>query len=704
MALLYDLGQQTLLSVYESMQSSRRKILLVEESKAYQGMFKSAFAESDYQLSICNSGQQALELIQNQYMDFVCSSYYLKDMEGVELCKSVRKMTKNACKPFVLLTSVESQDLLIHALPAGVTDIFQKRDISQLLAYIKRFPFQGQKSSGKILYVEDSRSQRQIVQAMLQARNLSVDAFASADQAWPQFLAGDYDLVLTDIVLDGMMSGLNFVNLIRRQLGSKGDVPVLAITAFDDSTRRLQLFNLGITDYITKPVIEEELFVRINNLLLRQHALKLMANYDVLTHLPNRTLFSERFNIAIANSQKHKTLLAVCYLDLDGFKQINDRFDRDVGDNLLVEVAERIRSVMRPQDNVSRQGGDEFALLFADLESYEQCEQLLTQLLARIAEPYSLGGKQLTVAASCGVTLYPNDDADPDTLLRHADQAMYQAKVRGRNCYQLFDTAQEKAQQILQRQQAAIRQAIKYDEFCLYYQPKVDMQNNRVFGVEALIRWNHPSNGLLLPGSFLNCVQGSELELELDNWVIQNALKQTSLWNQAGLKLQVSINISPSHIKTANFYGVLCDLIAHYPQVSPEQLQIEVLESGVLDDLATMTRVIQTCRENLGVHIALDDFGTGYSSLSHLRHLPIHAVKIDQSFVRNMIEDPNDHVIVEGVISLARAFKLEVIAEGVETEQHKQVLLNLGCRKGQGYGIARPMPAEKIADWVVSYR
>lgn len=683
---------------------SQRKILLVEDSKAYQGMFKSAFSETEYRLSICNSGQEAMALINSQYIDFVCSSYYLKDMEGVSLCKSVREITKNACKPFVLLTSVESQDLLKNALPAGVTDIFQKRDISQLLAYIKRFPFQGQKSSGKILYVEDSRAQRETVQAMLRARNLQVDAFASADEAWSQFLLEDYDLVLTDIVLDGMMSGLNFVNLIRRQLGSKGDIPVLAITAFDDKTRRLQLFHLGITDYIIKPVIEEELFVRINNLLLKQHALKLVANYDVLTHLPNRNLFSERFNRAIVNCKKHKNILAVCYLDLDGFKQINDQFGRDVGDRLLVEVSARIRSVMRPQDNVSRQGGDEFALLFADLQSYQQCEELVARLLANIAQPYQLNGQQITIAASCGLTLYPNDDADPDTLLRHADQAMYQAKLSGRNRYRLFDTAREKAHIVLQRQRAAIKQALEGGEFRLYYQPKVDMQRKEVYGMEALIRWNHPTNGVLSPAAFLHYLDGSELALALDAWVIEHALKQISVWNQAGPRLQVSVNVTPNYIKSAGFFPDLRDSLSRHDQVDPGQLQIEVLESGVLDDLPTVTRVIQDCRDQLGVGIALDDFGTGYSSLSHLRHLPIHTVKIDQSFVRNMIEDASDHAIVEGVISLARAFKLEVIAEGVETERHKLALLELGCYRAQGYGIARPMPAENVQAWVEHYR
>ena len=686
------------------MTTGQCKILLVEDSKAYQSIFSTAFSKSDYQLAICSNGEQALALIRNQYIDFVCSSYYLKDMEGVELCKALRAITQNACKPFVLLTSVEADDLLKQALPSGVTDIFQKRDIAQLLAYIKRFPFQGQKSTGRILYVEDTRSQRDLVKSLLEARNLTVDAYPSADMAWPHFLAGDYDLVLTDIVLDGMMSGLNFVNLIRRQLGAKGDIPVLAITAFDDRTRRLQLFNLGITDYIIKPVIEEELFVRINNLLLKQHALKMMAHYDVLTHLPNRTLFAEQFAQAIIDTEQQSGLLAICYLDLDGFKQVNDQYGRDLGDQLLVEVAKRIQGKLRPRDCVSRQGGDEFAVLLTGQEDEKQYLAVVNELLNVLAEPYQIGEHHITIAASCGVTLYPNDDADQDILLRHADQAMYQAKLGGRNRHLVFNTSQDQAMRLQIRQQAAIKQGLERGEFCLYYQPKVDMRQNEVFGMEALIRWQHPRNGLLSPAAFLDSIEGSELELDLGAWVIETGLQQLTTWNQAGLALEVSVNISPKHIQAPSFLPQLGELLGRYPAVKPAQFQIEILESSVLDDLAAVCKVIQNCRDQLAIRIALDDFGTGYSSLSHLRHIPIHTVKIDRSFVRDMIEDPNDCAIVEGVVSLARAFKLEVIAEGVETEKHKTALLQLGCQCAQGYGIARPMPDDQVVNWVRAFK
>lgn len=247
-----------------------RKVLLVDESRIFQSLFKTALADTDFELRYCNSGQEALTLIGREYIDFICSNYFLRDMEGIDLCRQVRALTNCAYKPFVLLTSVTVEDVLSRALPAGVTEIFHKSQVEQLLAFIRRFSFAQGRLSGHILYVEDAPAQRALLKALLEERGLTVDACASAEQAWQLFLARDYDLVLTDIVLDGMMSGLAFVNRIRRHVGDKGDVPVLAVTAFDDASRRVELFNLGITDYIIKPVVNEELFIRLNGILTRR--------------------------------------------------------------------------------------------------------------------------------------------------------------------------------------------------------------------------------------------------------------------------------------------------------------------------------------------------------------------------------------------------------------------------------------------------
>jgi len=251
----------------ENSSGFKRKILLVDDSKTYQSIFRMALANAECEVFVCNSGAEALALIDSKYIDFVCSSFYLSDMEGIELCQRMRTLTQNAYKPFILLTSVEVRDTLAQALPAGVTDIFHKKDVPQLLAFIKRFPFLNGKTQGRVLYLEDSKAQREWLKAVLESHGLTVESFASAEAAWPHFLAQDYDIILTDIVLEGSMSGLNFVNQVRRQLDGKGDTPILAMTAFDDKTRRLELFNLGVTDYIVKPIIEEEIYIRIRSLI-----------------------------------------------------------------------------------------------------------------------------------------------------------------------------------------------------------------------------------------------------------------------------------------------------------------------------------------------------------------------------------------------------------------------------------------------------
>jgi diguanylate cyclase (GGDEF)-like protein/PAS domain S-box-containing protein len=446
------------------------------------------------------------------------------------------------------------------------------------------------------------------------------------------------------------------------------------------------------------------LFSDITQSKHQQQTLELMAHYDVLTQLPNRMLLADRFVQAIARARRDESLLAVCYLDLDGFKQVNDTLGHEAGDQLLIEVAERIKGSLREEDTVSRLGGDEFALLMGEIKTLDQCEQALERVHRAITQPYLIDDKPVAIAASSGVTLYPLDDADPDTLLRHADQAMYQAKQTGRNRYHLFDAEHDQQMKSHRQLLDEIEQAFEKNEFCLYYQPKVDMSSGQVTGVEALIRWIHPKRGIQQPADFLPVVEGTPFETVLGHWVIEQALNQFEVWRKEKLELQVSVNVSPRHLQQPNFFAQLDSILANHPDIPPHQLELEILESCVLGDLTTVSNVIKDCRDTLGVSIALDDFGTGYSSLTHLRHLLANTIKIDQSFVRDMIDDPNDYAIVEGVIGLASAFRREVIAEGVETREHGLMLLTMGCNYAQGYGIARPMPAESIVQWVKDYR
>ena len=446
------------------------------------------------------------------------------------------------------------------------------------------------------------------------------------------------------------------------------------------------------------------LFSDITESKQQQQALEMMAHYDILTQLPNRSLFADRFQLAIAHSDRQHSLLGVVFLDLDGFKPINDRYGHEVGDQLLIEVSQRIKACIREDDTASRLGGDEFAILLNDISSVNHCEQLIGRLQRTIALPYKIDNDPIKLSASMGVTLYPLDNADADTLLRHADQSMYQAKQSGRNQHYLFDALHDQLRLHQQSQLAELHEAFNNNQLCLYYQPKVHMRTGEVTGFEALLRWQHPQRGLLHPSEFLPAANGAELEIRIGNWVIEQALKQIQQLHQHDLKLSVSVNISAYHLQWSGFLEALDYVLSKYPDVDSSYFLLEVLESSVLSDIHNISSIIRNCRKGLGIRIALDDFGTGYSSLSHLRHLPVDVIKIDQSFVHDILDDANDFTIVDGVISLTEAFQHEVIAEGVETVAHGLMLMTMGCDLAQGFIIAAPMPADTVENWLTDYQ
>jgi diguanylate cyclase (GGDEF)-like protein/PAS domain S-box-containing protein len=446
------------------------------------------------------------------------------------------------------------------------------------------------------------------------------------------------------------------------------------------------------------------LFSDITQSKNQQQTLEMMAHYDVLTQLPNRTLFADRFKLAIAHSKRNDSLLAVVFLDLDNFKPVNDNYGHEVGDQLLVEIAHRIKKNIREEDTASRMGGDEFVLLLNDIQSKQHGEELVSRIHKAISEPYQVGDTTISISASSGITLFPLDNSDADTLLRHADQSMYQAKLAGRNRHHMFDALYDQQVSLQQNQLQSIKTGFEAQQFTLFYQPKINMRTGHVHGAEALIRWLHPERGIVPPLSFLPSLEGTDLEIKVGNWVIDQTLQQLQNWQQQGINLEISVNISSHHLQWDGFYTQLESALASYPQLLPECLQLEILESSVLSDITLISGTLKACRDNLGVRISLDDFGTGYSSLVHLRHLPVNVVKIDQTFVRDLIDDPDDYTIVDGVIGLTQSFHKEVIAEGVETTTHGLMLMLLGCDHAQGYGIARPMPADEFQAWLNDYQ
>ncbi|WP_295444032.1 EAL domain-containing protein [uncultured Thiodictyon sp.] len=436
----------------------------------------------------------------------------------------------------------------------------------------------------------------------------------------------------------------------------------------------------------------------------QERALQHIAHYDALTGLPNRVLLAARLRQGMIQARRYGRLLAVAFLDLDGFKAVNDQYGHAAGDQLLIAAAAGMQQALREGDTLARIGGDEFVAVLLDLADLQASAPMLVRLLGAAARGVTVGGQVVQVSASAGVTFYPQaDDIDPEQLLRQADQAMYQAKLAGKNRYHVFDAAVDRSVRRYHESLERIRGALAAREFVLYYQPKVNMRTGTVLGVEALIRWQHPDSGLLLPAAFLPAIEDHRLAVEVGEWVIETALSQMEQWQTAGLDLPVSVNVSARQLQQAGFVERLRVLLAVHPHVSPGHLELEVLETSALGDLARVSQVIDACR-GIGVLCALDDFGTGYASLTYMKRLPVTQIKIDQTFVRDMLHDPDDLAILDGVIRLCVAFRRQVIAEGVETLEQGEMLLQLGCELAQGYGIASPMPAADIPRWVAIWR
>lgn len=803
--------------------AERRKILVVEDNKIFKCIFTEAFMDTEFDIILCDTGKDALEYIDKEYVDFICSAFYLRDMEGTELCSKVRTLTKHAYKPFVLLTSIVNDSLLKQALPAGVTDIFQKTELEQLLAFIKRFPFIDTKIEGRVLYVEDSKSQREVTQAILEQTGVIVDSFASAEEAWEYFLKYDYDVVVTDVVLEGMMSGLIFVNQIRRQIGGKGDIPILAVTAFDDKTRRIELFHLGVTEYIVKPLLEEELKVRVNSLVNkkklmtvdderqlasivykkskeamlicdeavtiigvnpaftditgytekevygknprilssgkqgasfykamwqsikeyghwqgeiwnkrkngeeyiewltldtilnsagkvyryiaifadvteRKRAEELLwtqANYDPLTQLPNRKRFHEQLQVEINKAQQAEKSLALLSLGLDKFKEVNDALGHAVGDLLLFEAAKRLLVCVQKQGIVARLNGDEFGVILSDLDELQSVDSIAQDITHLLSEPFLLGGEQVFISVSMGISIYPEDAKKQDALLQNAEQAMQEAKQLGRNRFNYFTKSMQLSALRRLHLLNDMRSALSKNQFELYYQPIVNLETGEIHKAEALLRWHHPEEGLVSPADFIPLAEESGLIVEIGDWVFKQAVRQVKcIQDKYNIDIQISVNKSPVQFQAAIDHSSWVRYLKEQ-NITGKSIVIEITEGLLMNNHSAIIKQFEQFQA-ANIQVSMDDFGTGYSSLSYLKKFNIDYLKIDQSFTKNLAPESDDLVLSEAIVVIAHKLKMQVIAEGIETEEQRQLLIAAGCDYGQGYLFSRPVPAAEF--------
>jgi len=460
------------------------------------------------------------------------------------------------------------------------------------------------------------------------------------------------------------------------------------ITAVRDDTGAIYRFIAHLTD-ITE---QRETSWRL------QH----VGRFDALTHLPNRSAFGERVRRLMAEANRRDGRIAVVSLDLDNFQAFNHRLGQTGGDVLLQATARRLEDALNEDEIAARLGGDEFALVLKG--EHGPLPPRIDSLRDLVAQPLEVDGQPQQLTASIGCTLYPQRETlDSEQLLRQADRAAYEAKMAGGNKVHRFDSEREHGQRQRFGELERLRRALELQELTLFYQPKVNMRTGTVVGMEALIRWQHPERGLLSPAAFLPSLMHDPLDAEVGFWVLRTAFRQASDWLQQGLRLPISVNVSSYQMLRPDFIDTLQKTLATQPHLPPDLLELEVLETGALADIGAAEAVMAQARA-LGLKFALDDFGTGYSTLTYLKRLPAQLLKIDQSFVRDMLMDREDLAILEGIISLATAFHREVIAEGVETLLHGRLLLQLGCELGQGYGIARPMPATDVPAWIAHWQ
>jgi diguanylate cyclase (GGDEF)-like protein len=426
-----------------------------------------------------------------------------------------------------------------------------------------------------------------------------------------------------------------------------------------------------------------------------EEKIKHLAYHDALTGLPNRNLLENRLATALTQAHRKSHMLALLYLDLDRFKRVNDGVGRAFGDQVLQRVAERLTSIVRQAGTIARVGGDEFAVLLPEISRAEDAAQVAERILEGLRPPLVLGGSQVHPTTSMGIAFYPNDAEEPDTLLRNADIAMYNAKEQGRDNYQLYSLGMRALNPDPLTLESDLRCALERDQFVVYYQPQVCVADSQIVGVEALVRWQHPDRGLMLPTEFIPVAEESGLIVPLGEWVLRTACAQASAWHEAGLSpIRVAVNLSARQFQQRDLVEVVGRVLKD-TGLDPRFLQLEITESVAMHDIDFTSRVLVNLKD-MGIQIAIDDFGTGHSSLNYLRRLPIDDVKIDQSFVRDVITDPNDAAIVGSIVAMTHELNLKLVAEGVETEEQLDFLKDRRCDVVQGFLFSKPMPADAV--------
>jgi diguanylate cyclase (GGDEF)-like protein len=546
----------------------------------------------------------------------------------------------------------------------------------------------------QVLVVDDDRSTRSSLRHTLQRDGFRVEEAADGAQALQMLKRMQPDVILMDAVMP-VMDGFTACARVQ-ELPNGRAIPVLMITALEDNTSVERAFAAGASDYIPKPIHFAVLSQRVRRIIEANQAekrIRHLAYNDLLTGLPNRALFMDQLGRRIELARVAGDAVAVLFLDLDRFKNVNDTLGHDVGDRLLVAVAQRIRRSVRNADCVARLGGDEFTVVLADVATPNAAIVAAQNICRALSTPFQIDGHDIFVTTSVGISMYPHDATDVGTLLKHADTAMYRAK-KTNSGFQFFEAAMEHSISEHVRMENDLRHAIDRNELEVFYQPQARVETGDIIGAEALVRWRHPTRGMVSPVEFIPLAEETGLINPVGEWVLRTACAQMKKWADAGLTMRIAVNLSVKQLLQKNFAATV-EQALHDTGLAPSLLELEITESTLMENAQDTLEALHRLH-GLGVRLAIDDFGTGYSSLSYLKRFPVDIIKIDRSFVRDVPHDADDAAIVTGIIALAHSLRLDVVAEGVETESQLRFLRDHSCDLLQGYYLSQPVPGEQF--------
>jgi diguanylate cyclase (GGDEF)-like protein/PAS domain S-box-containing protein len=684
-------------------QKSIQKILLVEDNPGDARLLREMFNEPDLpqpQMTNVGSMSKAVTHLKEHAVDIILLDLGLPDAQGLEAVRQAHAAAPRV--PLIVLSGMDDESLAALALQEGAQDYLIKGqiDIRRLLR-VMRYAME------RTTMEEALFEEKELAQVTL---NSIGDGVASTDKLG--------NIIFLNLAAEKMtgwsiheVKGRPITQVLRiLEATSREAIPNLRELLIDNNPPpansiliRRDGYEIPIEGSIS-PIHNREgepagaVIVFRDVGAARAMALQIThsAEHDFLTGLPNRLLLNDRIGLAIASAQRHSKKVAVLFLDVDGFKHVNDSLGHAIGDKLLQSISKRLEKCIRGDDTVSRQGGDEFVVLLSEVEKADDTVPVAIRMLQTLGEVHSIDGHDLHVTASIGISVYPDDGPDAETLIKNADTAMYQAKENGHQSYRFFMPAMNIRAVERQSIEESLRHAMDRQELVLHYQPKIDLKTGKITGAEALIRWIHPRRGMMAPAEFIPVAEDCGLILPIGNWVLYEACRQAKAWADAGLQMgSIAVNVSLMEFRDENFLeGVLEILKA--TGLDPRTLELELTESVLMKHAESAISILNKLRAR-EVQLAVDDFGTGYSSLSYLRKFPINALKIDQSFVRQIDTTPNDTNIVTAVINMGRSLNLRVVAEGVETKEDMVFLQNHQCDQAQGYYFSRPVHAEQFA-------